>query len=574
LAYLINDASEFVDEMTEGFVAAYSHLVRSVYGGVVRAQATPADRVAIVIGGGSGHYPAFSGVVGPGLAHGSAMGNVFASPSAQQIYNVCKSAAGKSGVFMSYGNYAGDVMNFNQAQDRLISEGIPCKTVVVTDDIMSASKSEIHKRRGIAGDLTVFKIAGAASDAGYSLDEVVRVATEANNRTRTIGVAFSGCTLPGADHPLFTVPEGIMALGLGIHGEPGLSEAPIPTANDLAEDLVRRLLDETPSGCSNDGARIVVLLNGLGGVKYEELFVVYRSVSKLLKEKNIVIVEPEVGELVTSFEMAGASLTFTWLNEELETLWAAPAYTPAFKKGSVQLTGSDGSFGGTEILEEVIPHASAESISCATSLERVIASIDATITKNEAHLGQLDSYAGDGDHGIGMARGTHAALTSAKKFVALKAGAGTLLEKAGDSWADRAGGTSGAIWGIILREIGKELGNSERPTPQVVAKSIVRASNEVMSFGKAQLGDKTLVDALIPFAQTLESEILAGKNLGDAWESAARASAAAAESTSTLLPKIGRARPHAEKSVGHPDPGAISFSMITSDLSALIREIA
>jgi len=560
--------------MTEGFVAAYSHLVRSVYGGVVRAQATPADRVAIVIGGGSGHYPAFSGVVGPGLAHGSAMGNVFASPSAQQIYNVCKSAAGKSGVFMSYGNYAGDVMNFNQAQDRLISEGIPCKTVVVTDDIMSASKSEIHKRRGIAGDLTVFKIAGAASDAGYSLDEVVRVATEANNRTRTIGVAFSGCTLPGADHPLFTVPEGIMALGLGIHGEPGLSEAPIPTANDLAEDLVRRLLDETPSGCSNDGARIVVLLNGLGGVKYEELFVVYRSVSKLLKEKNIVIVEPEVGELVTSFEMAGASLTFTWLNEELETLWAAPAYTPAFKKGSVQLTGSDGSFGGTEILEEVIPHASAESISCATSLERVIASIDATITKNEAHLGQLDSYAGDGDHGIGMARGTHAALTSAKKFVALKAGAGTLLEKAGDSWADRAGGTSGAIWGIILREIGKELGNSERPTPQVVAKSIVRASNEVMSFGKAQLGDKTLVDALIPFAQTLESEILAGKNLGDAWESAARASAAAAESTSTLLPKIGRARPHAEKSVGHPDPGAISFSMITSDLSALIREIA
>jgi len=560
--------------MTEGFVAAYSHLVRSVYGGVVRAQATPADRVAIVIGGGSGHYPAFSGVVGPGLAHGSAMGNVFASPSAQQIYNVCKSAAGKSGVFMSYGNYAGDVMNFNQAQDRLISEGIPCKTVVVTDDIMSASKSEIHKRRGIAGDLTVFKIAGAASDAGYSLDEVVRVATEANNRTRTIGVAFSGCTLPGADHPLFTVPEGIMALGLGIHGEPGLSEAPIPTANDLAEDLVRRLLDETPSGCSNDGARIVVLLNGLGGVKYEELFVVYRSVSKLLKEKNIVIVEPEVGELVTSFEMAGASLTFTWLNEELETLWAAPAYTPAFKKGSVQLTGSDGSFGGTEILEEVIPHASAESISCATSLERVIASIDATITKNEAHLGRLDSYAGDGDHGIGMARGTHAALTSAKKFVALKAGAGTLLEKAGDSWADRAGGTSGAIWGIILREIGKELGNSERPTPQVVAKSIVRASNEVMSFGKAQLGDKTLVDALIPFAQTLESEILAGKNLGDAWESAARASAAAAESTSTLLPKIGRARPHAEKSVGHPDPGAISFSMITSDLSALIREIA
>ena len=560
--------------MTEGFVAANSHLVRSVYGGVVRAQATPADRVAIIVGGGSGHYPAFSGVVGPGLAHGSAMGNVVASPSAQQIYNVCKSAAGKSGVFMSYGNYAGDVMNFNQAQEKLNSEGIPCQTVVVTDDIMSASKAEIHKRRGIAGDLTVFKIAGAASEAGYSLDDVVRVANLANDRTRTIGVAFSGCTLPGAEHPLFTVPEGIMALGLGIHGEPGLSETKIPTANDLAEDLVARLLEETPAGCTNDAARIVVLLNGLGGVKYEELFVVYRSVAHILKEKGITIVEPEVGELVTSFEMAGLSLTFTWLDEELEKLWAAPAYTPAYKKGSVQITGADNSSGGNEIVEAAIPVASAHSIACAKNIERVVASIDATITENESYLGELDSYAGDGDHGIGMARGTHAALNGIKQVVSRSAGVGTALEKAGDSWADRAGGTSGAIWGIILREIGKELGNSAKPSAASVAASIVRAKNEVMSFGKAQIGDKTLVDALVPFAETLQSQVRSGENLAEAWESAATAAITAADATGALLPRIGRARPHAEKSIGHPDPGAISFAMITRDLIPLIREIA
>lgn len=559
--------------MIVGFVEANSDLVRAVYGGVVRAQAAPVDQVAVIVGGGSGHYPAFAGVVGPGLAHGSAMGNVFASPSAQQIYSVCKSAAGKSGVFMSYGNYAGDVMNFDQAQERLNSEGIPCKTVVVTDDIMSASSEEIHKRRGIAGDLIVFKIAGAASDAGYPLDEIVRVASLANDRTRTIGVAFSGCTFPGAKQPLFTVPTGMMALGLGIHGEPGFSESKIPTANELAEDLIARLLKETPIDCSADGGRIVVLLNGLGGVKYEELFVVYRRVARVLNEKGFVIVQPEVGELVTSFEMAGVSLTFTWLNEELEQLWAAPAYTPAYKKGSVSLSGSDASNQSSEIVEVDLPEASAESIKCAKKIENIISRIDMTVATNEVHLGLLDSYAGDGDHGIGMVRGTHAALNGANKALALGAGAGTTLEKAGESWADRAGGTSGALWGIILKEIGKELGDVVQPTAGTIATSVERAKDAVISFGKAQLGDKTLVDALVPFSDTLRSEISLGVSLGAAWETAAKAAAMAAESTALLIPKIGRARPHAEKSLGHADPGAISFSLIVTDLIHLIKEL-
>ena len=559
--------------MKEGFVAANSNLVRSVHGGVIRAQPTPQDRVAVVVGGGSGHYPAFAGIVGPGLAHGAAMGNVFASPSAQQIYNVCKSASSKSGIFLSYGNYAGDVMNFNQAQERLNAEGIPCKTVVVTDDIMSAPKSEMHKRRGIAGDLVVFKIAGAASDAGYTLDEVVRVANLANDRTRTIGVAFSGCTLPGAERPLFTVPEGVMALGLGIHGEPGLSEVIIPTANELAIDLVARLLDEVPKGCSNNGGRVVVLLNGLGGVKYEELFVVYGSVARILKEKNFVIIEPEVGELVTSFEMAGASLTITWLDEELEKLWKEPTYTPAYKKGSIHQEASTNEVVATEQVEAEIPTASQESIKCALIAEQIISNIDATISANEVYFGDLDTYAGDGDHGIGMKRGSDAALKAARRVVAKGAGMGTTLEIAGDAWADRAGGTSGAIWGIILREIGKELGDIHKPVSAVIVQSIKKAKAEVMSFGKAQLGDKTLVDALVPFASTLEEEVLTGKPFDLAWRIAAAKSIDSAAETASLLPKIGRARPHAEKSVGHPDPGAVSFSYIVRALEPLMKEV-
>ena len=226
---LFNDPTDFLDELVDGFVAASGRWVRAVPGGVVRSTRSPEPTVAIVIGGGSGHYPAFAGLVGPGLAHGAAMGNLFASPSTQRAYSVAKAADQGRGVLFSYGNYAGDVLNFDAAQDQLKAEGIDCRTVLVTDDIWSASPDEFEKRRGIAGDLTVFKVASAAAEEGASLDDVERVARHANDRTRSFGVAFDGCTLPGASEPLFTVPEGRMAVGLGIHGEPGIDETDIPT---------------------------------------------------------------------------------------------------------------------------------------------------------------------------------------------------------------------------------------------------------------------------------------------------------------------------------------------------------
>lgn len=292
MTYLYNDPVDFTDELIDGFVAANGRWVRRVPGGVVRnAQAVP-GQVSVVIGGGSGHYPAFAGLVGAGLAHGAAMGNLFASPSAQQVYSVAKAASAGGGVLLTYGNYAGDVLNFTQAQERLIAEGIDCRTVVVTDDIVSASPQEIGKRRGIAGDLAVFKAAAAAAEAGADLAEVSRIAAKANNRTRSFGVAFSGCTLPGASQPLFTVPAGRMAIGMGIHGEPGIGESNIPRAHELAELLVNRLLDERPPDAAS-GGRAAVILNGLGCVKYEELFVLYGSVSRLLGEAGIEIVEPD-----------------------------------------------------------------------------------------------------------------------------------------------------------------------------------------------------------------------------------------------------------------------------------------
>lgn len=561
MPYVLNEPEDFVDEATEGFVAAHSHLVRRVQGGVVRNQEKTKGHVAVVIGGGSGHYPAFAGIVGPGLAHGAVVGNVFSSPSTQRVHSVCKAVESGGGVLLSYGNYAGDVMNFNLAQSQLNAEGIPCKTVLVTDDIMSASKEEFHKRRGIAGDLFVFKVAAAAAEAGYTLDEVYRVAVEANERTRTIGVAFSGCTLPGKSEPLFTVPKGRMALGLGIHGEPGLSESDIPTSKELALELVNHLLEETPDSCRNDSKiRLCVLVNGLGGVKYEELYVLYNNIFAILKEKNIEIVEPEVGELVTSFEMAGASLTFTWLNDEQEGFWKKPTYTPGYKKGTVSLGSGLSESNSSEVEKKEIIKGSLESHECALNILKILQLIETNTAQRADEYGQLDSYAGDGDHGIGMARGAHAAASAAKQQVDAGAGAGSTLEAAADSWSDKAGGTSGIIWGIILREIGKEFGDSMKPSAHVVANAVVRASAEVTKFGKAQIGDKTLVDVLVPFSQKLESE--KGKPLLQAWESASITATSAAAATANLLPKIGRARPHAEKSLGHQDPGATSLAMI------------
>jgi dihydroxyacetone kinase len=263
-------------------------------------------------------------------------------------------------VLFSYGNYAGDVLNFDAAQEQLKAEGIDCRTVLVTDDIWSAPRDEFEKRRGIAGDLTVFKVAGTAAEEGADLDEVERVARLANDRTRSFGVAFDGCTLPGKSEPLFTVPAGRMAVGLGIHGEPGIDETDVPTADELAELFVSRLLDEVPARVDVNGARVVPILNGLGSVKYEELFVVYRGIDRRLREAGAEVVDPEVGEFCTSFDMAGCSLTLLWLDDELEHLWTAPADTPAFRRGSVARREQvDASV--TESAQRTIPPATEES---------------------------------------------------------------------------------------------------------------------------------------------------------------------------------------------------------------------
>ncbi|RKO21141.1 dihydroxyacetone kinase family protein [Pseudarthrobacter phenanthrenivorans] len=558
---IFNDPSQFAEEALAGFCDVHSDLVRQVPGGAARRFRPAQPKVAVLAGGGSGHYPAFAGLIGPGLADGAVVGNIFTSPSAQQAYAVAKAAESGAGVIFTYGNYAGDVMNFGMASERLAAEGIAVENVLVTDDIASAPPSESEKRRGIAGDFTVFKIMGAAAESGAELADVARLGRKANQQTRTIGSAFAGCTFPGAESPLFSLPDGQMGLGLGIHGEPGLFDTHLPSARELGRELVSRLLAETPDGA---GQRIAVILNGLGSTKHEELFVLWGAVAPLLRAAGYTLVLPEVGELVTSLDMAGVSLTITWLDEELEPLWAAPAETPAFRRGnalreagSVAVEGA--SDGGTDPSAFVATEGSRE---YATACVSALAAARTSLHAAEEHLGRMDAIAGDGDHGRGMVRGVDAAAAAASEAFGQGAGAGDVLVAAGDAWADKAGGTSGVLWGAGLRAFGETLGNSAAPEPEDLAKAVTAFADRIVQLGKAQAGDKTMVDALHPFAATLTRAVAEGRPAGKAWEEASLRASDAAAGTADLLPLKGRARPLAEKSLGTADPGATSLAMV------------
>lgn len=565
---IFDEPEEFATTALAGFAAIYSRYVRHVKGGVVRSTKVPKGKVSVVIGGGSGHYPAFAGYVGPGLADAAVAGDVFASPSTAAVARVCRHADQGGGILLGFGNYAGDVLNFGVAAERLRAEGIDVRIVPVTDDVASAPMTEAAKRRGIAGDLVVFKIAGAAAEAGMNLDEVERVTRLANDRTVSFGVAFKGCTLPGAAGPLFTVAHGQMALGLGIHGEPGIKDEAILPAKDLAKLLTEKLMAERPAGTTKVG----VILNGLGATKYEELFVLWTTVSTLLKDAGLGVVAPEAGEFVTSLDMQGCSLTLLWLDDELETLWSAACDTPVLRRGATVATEpATSAFDDTEGQMAFAP-ASDASKNAGKCVAGLLSGIAAALKDAEDELGLIDAHAGDGDHGQGMRRGSAAALDAANAAVAAGAGAASVLAVAGDAWADRAGGTSGAIWGLLLRSWSNALSDSEVIEKAAAVKGARLALDGVTRLGRARLGDKTLVDALIPFVEALERESASGKSLAEAWSLAADAAKSAADATSALIPKLGRARPLAEKSIGHPDAGAVSLALVARVAADYIAE--
>ncbi|MEU3766503.1 dihydroxyacetone kinase family protein [Amycolatopsis keratiniphila] len=549
---VLGAAETFKRDWLDGFVTAYGRSVRKVPGayGVLRREESE-SKVAVVIGGGCGHYPAFAGLVGPGLADGAVVGDVFTSPSAEQVYRTARAAESGAGVLFGYGNYQGDVLHFGLAARRLAAEGIESRTILVTDDIASGPADAPERRRGVAGDFLVFKIAGAAAERGDDLAAVHAVAEKANANTRTFGVAFGGCTLPGASAPLFTVGESEMELGLGIHGEPGVRTVGRLSAHELADELVDGLLPELPEG---DG-RVVVLLNGLGRTKYEEMFATYTRVHERLAAAGLSPSHTEVGEFVTSLDMAGVSLSILVLDDELAELYAAPCDTPGYRSTGAALAQVP--------LESTVDALLAEAEPGQGIVDRALTAALRDIEANEAELGRLDAVAADGDHGLGMTRGMRAAVSAARRD---GDSLSTALLAAGTAFADAAGGASGALYGVLLAETGAGLRGLEAGavTTEALAGAVDGAVKAFVELGKAEPGEKTMLDAIEPFRLALREQAGAGADVPQAWQKAAQVAVSAAEATADLVPVKGRAARLARRSEGHPDPGATSFALLVT----------
>ena len=337
MTQIFDNPADFADEALDGFVAANRGYVARVDGGVVRSTEVPAGQVALVVGGGSGHYPAFAGLVGPGLAAASACGNMFASPAAGQVYRVAKAANAGGGVLLSYGNYAGDVLHFGQAQLRLNAEGIETRTVLVTDDIASAPLDQIEKRRGIAGDLTVFKIAGAAAEAGLDLDAVERLAIRANYRTRSLGVAFDGCTLPGRRRT--AVPRAGRPDVAGPGHPRRTGHLRTPHAHRLRTRRTARLPAPRGQARSTPGTAWWPSSTAWARSSTTNCSCCSARSKSSSTAAGLTVVEPECGELVTSLDMSGLSLTLLWLDDELEQLLGSPGRHPGLPQGQPRPAG-------------------------------------------------------------------------------------------------------------------------------------------------------------------------------------------------------------------------------------------
>lgn len=325
---LINDPYKVVEDTIGGILKAYPYHLRMAKDSsraLVRRDAPVKGKVAICTGGGSGHLPVFLGYVGPGLLDGVSVGNVFSSPSADDMVAATKAVNGGAGVLYLFGNYSGDKMNFEMAAEMAGAEGIPVKMSIAADDVASAPRSEKNRRRGIAGIFFAYKIAGAKADTKASLDEVKATADQVIEQTCTMGVALSPCTIPAVGKPNFTIAEDEMELGMGIHGEPGIERTKMKKADEVAAIMADKVINDLPFKAKDE---VAVLVNGLGATPPEELFILYNKFHDIIEERGIKVYKAFIGEYATSMEMAGASFSLLKLNSEFKKLLDAPAFSP------------------------------------------------------------------------------------------------------------------------------------------------------------------------------------------------------------------------------------------------------
>ena len=333
----LNKPEDFVDEMIKGIIAAHPEQLTYVENDlrcIVKSGEKKKGKVGLATGGGSGHLPLFLGYVGEGLLDGCSVGGVFQSPSAEQMLNVTKAIDTGAGVLYIYGNYGGDILNFDMAAEMAEVEDIKVLSLVGADDVASASKGEEHKRRGVAGIFFVYKIAGAKADELAPIDEVKRVGEKAAANVRTMGVALTPCIVPEVGKPGFTIGDDEMEIGMGIHGEPGIHRGQLKPADDVVDTMMSAILEDLPFKKDDE---VAVLINGLGATPKEEMYIAYRRIDQILKECGISVFHVYVGEFATFMEMAGFSISLLKLDDEMKQLLAKPARTPFFEQTQLKM---------------------------------------------------------------------------------------------------------------------------------------------------------------------------------------------------------------------------------------------
>ena len=604
---IMNTPETFVYDMCHGLAKAHPELEFVEKFKIVKKKEINPNKVSLISGGGSGHEPAHAGFVGKGMLDCAVCGDVFASPSQVQVRNAIKEVATDKGVLLIIKNYSGDCMNFNNAMgDAIEDDGIKVDAVYVNDDIAVKDSLYTVGRRGVAGTVLVHKCAGAAAEMGKELPEVKAVANKVIENVRSFGFAFTSCTVPAAGHPTFEIGDDEMEFGVGIHGEPGRFREKIDYSkgtfsDDLAERIVKDLKEDLGLKADDE---IVLLINGFGGSPLQELYILNYSTTKALEKLGVKIHRTIVGNYMTSIDMAGASITVLKVDDDLKKYVDYPVTTPALSWGAAMSEQAEAAveamnaiakaLGVTNVAAPAAKKAKkaaaeeadvnavyevegtpaiGETINTAAFVKIVDKMAD-VIIENEVPFCEADKM-GDGDFGMSIAKGFK--QLKADWATRKKGDIGEFLVSCSEIIKEYCGGASGPIWGSAFKYAGKAMIGKKEINLTDLAFLFTEANRGVYetgkkSFGKgAEIGDKTLVDALKPCAMALTKAAEEGKKLQEGIDLGAKAAHDGAEATKTHVATLGRAGTVGERSIGYPDAGAHGLDVIFNELAKYVK---
>jgi dihydroxyacetone kinase len=579
---IINSPEVVVSEMCEGIALAYPELEYNSKYRFISKKNIDTNKVSLISGGGSGHEPAHAGYIGKGMLDAAVCGDVFASPSQIQVYQAIRATKSDKGTLLIIKNYSGDMMNFKNAAYLAEEDGITVDYVKVDDDIAVQDSLYTVGRRGVAGTVLVHKVAGAAAQMGQSLEQVKAVAELAVKNIKSIGFALSSCTVPAKGTPTFKIGEDEMEYGVGIHGEPGIQREKAVSADELAERTVNALFKELDI---KDSDEVTLLINGFGSTPLMELYILNRAVRKVINEKGIRVYRSFVGNYMTSIDMLGASVTVMKMNDVLKELIDKESDAPAFKvSGHVdetvysdiaadEKTQKSGNDETKDIADSVIR----DNKVTLGNLVFIVDKMRECIIKNEIPFCELDSYAGDGDFGMSIAKGFRQLRREWNEIMANHTSdIGDFLNACSMVIMEYCGGASGPIWGSAFRMAGRSAGavqeldiNGFADMMQAAVAGIQKTGER--SFGRgAKVGDKTLIDALVPCADMWSECAKENTGIKEAFERGAKAAVDGAEATKEIVARMGRAGTVGERSLGYPDAGAHALGVIFTEIAKAV----